>query len=163
EGDGNYRLQRFLEQENAEVDVQFVTAWLLYNIWEVRFDTENRALLRHHDGGKNGLEGKGELGVLQTRVALWAADRVLRAAFQVFAHAAGFTGYALPDMDAIAEVAAPYYNNDLRGGEGHMEVGKVIMNVVKNKANMTLSVKPFGCMPSSAVSDGVQFFITERY
>ena len=33
-------------------------------------------------------------------------------------------------MDEVAEVAAPYYNNDLRGGEGHMEVGKLILNVV---------------------------------
>ncbi len=44
-----------------------------------------------------------------------------------------------------------------------MEVGKLILNVVKNKASMTLSVKPFGCMPSSSVSDGVQSLITERY
>ncbi|MDX2089669.1 MAG: 2-hydroxyglutaryl-CoA dehydratase, partial [Kofleriaceae bacterium] len=28
EGDGNYQLQRFLEQEGAECDVQFVTNWL---------------------------------------------------------------------------------------------------------------------------------------
>ena len=51
-------------------------------------------------------------------------------------------------MNAIAEVSHEYYNNDLRGGEGHMEVGKLIMNVVNSKAHMTLSVKPFGCMPS---------------
>jgi ElaB/YqjD/DUF883 family membrane-anchored ribosome-binding protein len=63
----------------------------------------------------------------------------------------------------VADVAAPFYNNDLRGGEGHMEVGKLILNVVKNKATMTLSVKPFGCMPSSSVSDGVQSLITERF
>jgi hypothetical protein len=42
-----------------------------------------------------------------------------------------------------------------------MEVGKLILNVVKSKATMTLSVKPFGCMPSSGVSDGVQSLITE--
>jgi hypothetical protein len=66
-------------------------------------------------------------------------------------------------MEDVAEVAAPYYNNDLRGGEGHMEVGKLILNVVKNKATMTVSVKPFGCMPSSGVSDGVQSLITEKF
>jgi hypothetical protein len=44
-----------------------------------------------------------------------------------------------------------------------MEVAKLILNVVKNKSHMTLSVKPFGCMPSSGVSDGVQSVITERY
>jgi predicted nucleotide-binding protein (sugar kinase/HSP70/actin superfamily) len=163
EGDGNYALQRFLEQEGAECDIQFVTAWILYNIWEVRFDTKNRALLRAHDGGKYGLKGMGEFGAFTRKVGLWAGDKALRAAFQTFAHAGGFYGYHLPDMDQVADVAAPYYNNDLRGGEGHMEVGKLILNVAKSKATMTLSVKPFGCMPSSSVSDGVQSLITERY
>ena len=51
----------------------------------------------------------------------------------------------------------------LRGGEGHMEVGKVIMNVVDSKCHMTLSVKPFGCMPSAGVSDGVQSLVTARH
>lgn len=44
-----------------------------------------------------------------------------------------------------------------------MEVGKLIVNAVKNKAHITVSVKPFGCMPSSGVSDGVQSLITNRY
>jgi hypothetical protein len=44
-----------------------------------------------------------------------------------------------------------------------MEVGKVIMNVVDSKCHMTLSVKPFGCMPSAGVSDGVQSAITEKF
>jgi hypothetical protein len=66
-------------------------------------------------------------------------------------------------MDKIAEVSHGHYNNDLRGGEGHMEVGKLILNVVGKKAHMTLSVKPFGCMPSAGVSDGVQSMITEKF
>jgi hypothetical protein len=69
----------------------------------------------------------------------------------------------LADMDEVAQAAAPFYNNHLRGGEGHMEVGKLIMNIAKAKATMTLSVKPFGCMPSAGVSDGVQSMITEKY
>ena len=66
-------------------------------------------------------------------------------------------------MDQIAEVSHAFYDNNLRGGEGHMEVGKLIQNVAYSKVNMTLSVKPFGCMPSSSVSDGIQSFITELY
>jgi predicted nucleotide-binding protein (sugar kinase/HSP70/actin superfamily) len=163
EGDGNYQLQRFLEKEGAECDIQFVTAWILYNIWEVRFDTKSRALLRGADDAKLGLANAGEYGVFIRKIGLWAGDKALRAAFQTFAYAGGFYGYHLPDMDMVADVAAPFYNNDLRGGEGHMEVGKLILNVVKSKATMTLSVKPFGCMPSSSVSDGVQSLITERY
>ena len=163
EGAGNYALQRFLEQEGSEADIQFVSAWLLYNVWELRHDTKHRATLRAEDGGSQGLAGSGEYGVFTRQIGLWAADKAIRAGFQVFAHAAGFYGYHLPDMDQIADLAAPYYNNDLRGGEGHMEVGKLIVNVAKNKANMTLSVKPFGCMPSSGVSDGVQSLITEKF
>ncbi|HEY8924920.1 MAG TPA: 2-hydroxyglutaryl-CoA dehydratase, partial [Polyangia bacterium] len=34
EGDGNYQLQRFLESEGAECDIQFVTNWLLFMLWE---------------------------------------------------------------------------------------------------------------------------------
>ncbi|MEB2310712.1 MAG: 2-hydroxyglutaryl-CoA dehydratase [Polyangiaceae bacterium] len=163
EGDGNYALQRFLESEGGEVDIQFVTAWILYNIWEVRFDTKSRALLKGLDGGRLGLAEAGEYGVFVRRVGLWAADQAVRLIFQIFANAGGFYNYHLADMDEVAEVAAPYYDNDVRGGEGHMEVGKLILNVVKSKATMTLSVKPFGCMPSSSVSDGVQSLITERY
>ena len=44
-----------------------------------------------------------------------------------------------------------------------MEVGKLIQSVKHRKAHMVVSVKPFGCMPSSGVSDGVQSLITEKY
>src|SRR4029079_158817 len=91
------------------------------------------------------------------------ADKAVRMLFHTFAYSGGLYGYKLADMDALAEISDPYYNNDLRGGEGHMEVGKLIMNVVDSKAHMTLSVKPFGCMPSAGVSDGVQSAITEKF
>lgn len=163
EGDGNYRLQRFIEHEGAEADIQFVTAWLLYNVWEVAWDTQQRKLLRKDDKATLGLDGIGQYGAFTRKISLWAADKALRAGFHTFAYAGGYYDYHLPDMDDVAEVAAPYYDNALRGGEGHMEVGKLILNVIKNKATMTLSVKPFGCMPSSSVSDGVQSLITEKY
>jgi len=44
-----------------------------------------------------------------------------------------------------------------------MEVGKLIQSVTKKKAHMVVSVKPFGCMPSSGVSDGIQSLITAKY
>jgi hypothetical protein len=164
EGDGNYHLQHFLESEGAECDIQLTTAWLLYNIWEVARDTRVRAELRIADTANAGLaEHQGEFDVSKRMAALKGAELGLRAGFQMFAVPPGLHGYHLPDMDKIAEVADEYYCNDLRGGEGHMEVGKLIMNVVMNKCQMTLSVKPFGCMPSSGVSDGVQSLITTKY
>lgn len=160
EGDGNYQLQRFLESEGAEVEVQSVTAWTLFLIWEGRYDTLKRMQLREADGGRHGLKGKNPVKKL---ILLHAADRIVRVLFQAYAKAIGLRGYHLPDMDEIAKVANDHYDNQLRGGEGHMEVGKLILNTVKKKVNMTVSVKPFGCMPSSGVSDGVQSLITERY
>jgi predicted nucleotide-binding protein (sugar kinase/HSP70/actin superfamily) len=163
EGDGNYQLQSFLEQEGAECDIQLLAAWILYTLWEVKNDTQQRADLREHDTAKYGLGGGGPMAVFQKMAIGRAGDFGVRALFQSFAHAAGLYGFKLPDMEAIAEVSHDYYNNDLRGGEGHMEVGKLIMNVVHQKAHMTLSVKPFGCMPSAGVSDGVQSAITEKF
>ena len=163
EGDGNYHLQKFLEQEGAENDIQLVTAWLLYTIWEVERDTRLRATLRGADGGRKGLESLGTFGVAKRLVMLKFAEKLLRVIFQTFAKTGGLYGYKLPDMYKIAEVAAPYYSNDLRGGEGHMEVGKLILNTVNSKAHITVSVKPFGCMPSSGVSDGVQSLVQNRF
>jgi predicted nucleotide-binding protein (sugar kinase/HSP70/actin superfamily) len=166
EGDGNYGLQRFLEAEGAEPDIQLVTAWLLYMIWQGRYDTEQRATLRGTDaakgvgGSKFSLKG---VDVRKRKASLWAGEKVLRGLFQTFAHAIGLYDYHLPDMEQIAQISHAFYDNNLRGGEGHMEVGKLIQNVAYQKVNMTLSVKPFGCMPSSSVSDGIQSFITELY
>lgn len=107
-------------------------------------------------------------GLKTTQVAkkfatLWVAERILRGTFKVFCLCLGLKNYKLPDMEENARVAEAHYNHELRGGEGHMEVGKLIQNVTHKKSHMTISVKPFGCMPSSGVSDGVQSVITERY
>lgn len=163
EGDGNYQLQRFLEKEGAEVDIQLVTAWLLYMLWEGQRDTRERKHLRGADDAMYGLAKLGTWGVFKREATLHVAEWLCRGIFQTFAHAGGLYGYKLPDMDEIAKIAHEHYNNDLRGGEGHMEVGKLIQNVARSKAHMTVSVKPFGCMPSAGVSDGVQSLITEKY
>jgi predicted nucleotide-binding protein (sugar kinase/HSP70/actin superfamily) len=163
EGDGNYFLQRFLEEEGAEDDIQLVAAWILYTVWEGRRDTAARENLRGADTSYYGLGGKGPFAILGKRYGLEVADKAIRVLFHTFAYSIGLEGYELPNMDEIAELSNDHYNNELRGGEGHMEVGKLILNVQKKKAHMTLSVKPFGCMPSAGVSDGVQSAITEKF
>lgn len=160
EGDGNYHLQRFLETEGAEVDIQVIANLLLYNLWEFRHDTKARVHLKGADESKFGLAGS-DVGL--TLGGLFFAEIALRVWWQSWAHLMGLHGHHLPDMDAVAKAGHSYYNQELRGGEGHLEVAKLILNVVNQKAHMTLSVKPFGCMPSSGVSDGVQSVITERY
>jgi Uncharacterized protein conserved in bacteria len=161
EGDGNYRLQRFLEQEGAEVDIQLIAGWILYNLWQARIDTRSRMVLKKAD--TEARKGLKTTNVTKKFITLWVAEKVLRGTFKTFAFCLGLKNYKLPDMEENARVAAAHYNTELRGGEGHMEVGKLIQNVLHKKSHMTLSVKPFGCMPSSGVSDGVQSIITEKY
>ena len=168
EGDGNYKMQRFLEQEGAEVEIQLVTNWILYLIWAVIYDTKDRLLLKGTDknlahdtkGSKFALEG---VNIKKRMWGLKLVECYVRGIFWAASKVTGLKDYQLPDMDHIAEISHSFYDNNLRGGEGHMEVGKLIHNVVDNTMTMTLSIKPFGCMPSSAVSDGVQSLITEMY
>jgi predicted nucleotide-binding protein (sugar kinase/HSP70/actin superfamily) len=44
-----------------------------------------------------------------------------------------------------------------------LEVAHLIESVKENIAHLVISVKPFGCMPSSSVSDGVQSLVTSRF
>lgn len=172
EGDGNYKMHRFLEQEGAEVDIQLVVNWGLYLLWGAQYDLAERAKLKGVDkginkgsqsesgGSKFALEG---INVAKKRWMLKGAEYFMRGVFYSYAKILGLKDYHLPDMNFIAQISHAFYDNNLRGGEGHMEVGKLIHNVVDQKVNMTLSIKPFGCMPSSSVSDGVQSLITELY
>ncbi len=160
EGDGNYHLQEFLQKEGAEVGIQCIVNLLLYNLWEFRHDTMMRMELKGADRSKFGLADS-DVGL--TLAGLFLGEIAMRIWWQSWAHLMGLYGHKLPDMDEVARAGHDYYNKELRGGEGHLEVAKLILNVVHNKATMTLSVKPFGCMPSSGVSDGVQSLVTERF
>ena len=54
------------------------------------------------------------------------------------------------------------YNLRAGGGEGHLEVAKNIYYSNKDMCHMVLSLKPFGCMPSTQ-SDGVQSAVVNQY
>ncbi len=160
EGDGNYQLQQFLESEGAECEIQPVSNFLLYELWEIIHDIHERMMLRCPYGRRHKAEKDSSL---RTLAACRLIDFVSRATFAAYARAAGLKHYSLPDMNHLARIARKMYPIELRGGEGHLEVAKVIEAVSKNKAHMVISVKPFGCMPSSGVSDGVQSLVTAKY
>jgi len=160
EGDGNYRLQEFLEREGAEVEVNLLTVWLLLILWEYRYDTLQRAGLKGTDSYGKGLQGA---DVRKRLLILWAVEKAGRLSFQLFARAAGLRRFPLPDLDELSRLSHPYYDNNQRGGEMHFEVAKLIKSAKERRINMAISVKPFGCMPSSGVSDGVQSLVTEHF
>ena len=161
EGDGNYHIYRYIEEEGGEVDLQIVTSWLLFLIWEVGWDTQRRMKLDRDDqGSRKGLSG---VNPWKRLALLWVTDKAMRIVFRFFSLLMGLKGYKLPNIEKLSQKSAAYYDRHARGGESFMEVGKFIENAEKGKADLTITVKPFGCMPSSGVSDGIQSLVTERF
>ena len=62
----------------------------------------------------------------------------------------------------MQRIGHPFYNSRAGGGEGHLEVAKNIYYSNKDLAHMVLSVKPFGCMPSTQ-SDGAQAAVVANH
>ena len=156
EGDGNYKIGRWLEGEGAQVQVEPVSTWVDYLMYIGKHDIIK-------SWGMPGKDGK----VSRTRqLKSWALVSALkiyfRGKYDKYRRILGGKPYMLPDQGKIHKLAQNYYNIDLRGGEGHMEVGKNIYAVLEKKAHMVISVKPFGCMPSTQ-SDGVQSKVVNDY
>lgn len=160
EGEGNYELQRFLEQEGAEVNIQPVSNWIFYIMWGKIDGVQKRINLRGKDDTREGLGGKSAVKkILLYRSAMFG----LKAWFRTCATVIGLKHYHLPNMKKLADLAHEHYDTIIKGGEGHLEVAKLIDTVEGRRAHMVVSVKPFGCMPSSGISDGVQSLVTARY
>lgn len=159
DGAGNYDLKRFLESEGAEVEIPLVTNGLLYHIWCFDADLRQEMAMRRTHAAKAGDSRHPRLSILAAEVL----RRLVLLIFRVYARAIGLNGYHVADMGRLARLSDAYYPNELRGGEGHIEVGKVIDIAERRKADLVVSVKPFGCMPSSSVSDGIQALVVSRY
>ena len=156
EGDGSYRLARWLEGENAEVLVEPVATWVDYLIWEGLQYVRDRRWSRWD---ATGLKGRNPW---KLEALLRLAQVVYRSHYFAYRAALGFRPLPLPSQRLLARLAHPYYNTRLSGGEGHMEVGKTILAVTRKKAHLVISIKPFGCMPSTQ-SDGVQSKVITDY
>jgi len=157
EGDGNYNLHRFLEAEGAECIPQPVMSRLMLSIWEAEYDLNKKEQLTTDTSKKI------DFSNVKSRVLIKLAKHAVKLHFTMYAKAIGLHDYEIPDMDKLAALSKDYYTLDCEGGEGHLEVAHLIESVKHNLAHLVISVKPFGCMPSSAVSDGVQSLVTNRF
>ena len=43
----------------------------------------------------------------------------------------------------------------MKGGSAHLEIGRALRAARDRAAHLVISLKPFGCLPSSALSDGI--------
>ena len=157
EGDGNYNLHRFLEAEGAECIPQPVMNRLMLSIWE------SERKLHKKEELTTDTTKKVDFSNVKSRILIKLAKVTVKTYFSMYAKAIGLHDYEIPNMEKLAALAEKYYTLDCEGGEGHLEVAHLIESVKDNLSHLTISVKPFGCMPSSAVSDGIQSLITNRY
>ncbi len=153
EGDGNYHLARWLEDEGAEVIMEPVGTWIEYLLWKRLQWTRDRRGLFSSEGWNSGTFKE-----IRLRVGQILFDSV----YNTYRAALGFRTEPLAPMTQLARYAEDYYNTRIDGGEAHMEIAKTVQAIKSAKAHMVISVKPFGCMPSTQ-SDGVQVKVAADY
>jgi hypothetical protein len=165
EGDGNFRMFEFLEREGAQVIVDPLSTWLMYLLRQERARVLDRRGLSVPRTGplvsRLKARAKDELRTLSRLAAYSLGNAIYSHRYHTLCRALGDLPHHLVDQEALAAAAHPFYHSLARGGEGHLEVGKNILYSVNRGAHMVLSLKPFGCMPSTQ-SDGVQSTVAAK-
>jgi predicted nucleotide-binding protein (sugar kinase/HSP70/actin superfamily) len=167
EGDGNFNMFNFLEKEGAEILTEPIATWIDYMMHQAKQAAHDR---RGLGGREEHAPKKWELAkrflynanFKKKEAILTIAEKLVRREYKRFVGALGGTCHDLVDQYELQKLAHPFFNTRSDGGEGHLEVGKNIYCNNNNLAHMVLSLKPFGCMPSTQ-SDGAQAAVVSHY
>jgi predicted nucleotide-binding protein (sugar kinase/HSP70/actin superfamily) len=157
EGDGNYNLHKFLEAEGAECIPQPLINRFMLSVWEAEFKLKKQEELAVENAKKI------DFSNVKTRILIKLTKAAIKSHFWLYAKAVGLHDFEIPNIDKLAKFSKEYYTLECEGGEGHLEVAHLIESVKHKLSHLVISVKPFGCMPSSSVSDGVQSLVTNRF
>jgi predicted nucleotide-binding protein (sugar kinase/HSP70/actin superfamily) len=166
EGDGNFNMFNFLQREGAQVLVEPIGTWIMYMIHQVVQKYKDFKGLE--EGAvmppmwKLGTRTKIEIGYRQKLAKLKLAEVIFKNEYHKIVDALGGIAHHLADQYELQRLGHPFYNSRAGGGEGHLEVAKNIYYSNKDLAHMVLSLKPFGCMPSTQ-SDGAQSAVVSNY
>jgi predicted nucleotide-binding protein (sugar kinase/HSP70/actin superfamily) len=165
EGDGNYQMFRFLEKEGAEVRVEPISCWLLYLLHQFKHRGVYRSRILTHiapllSGPLQAL--KKRAAATSKRLMFSLGEGIYKGHYARMEKALMGERNPLPPQPELARIADPYYDTKLRGGEGHLEVGKNLYYTKNRLCHMVLALKPFGCIPSLQ-SDAVQSGLAERF
>ncbi len=165
EGDGNYQMFRFLEREGAEVRIEPISCWLLYLLHQFKHRGVYRSRMLTHIapfswGPMQAF--KKRMGAWSKRASFAAGEAIYKGHYKWLEKALFDEHHPLPPQSELAKLAEPYFDTKLRGGEGHLEVGKNLYYTKNRLGHMVLALKPFGCLPSLQ-SDAVQAGLAERF
>jgi predicted nucleotide-binding protein (sugar kinase/HSP70/actin superfamily) len=166
EGDGNFNMFRFLEREGAQVLVEPIGTWIMYMIHQAKQKhgdrkgvTEDEAMPKAWRIDKR---IKNNLKVKKSTAQLTIAEAIFKREWNRLRDALNDIPHPLTDQYELQRLGHPFYNSRAGGGEGHLEVAKNIYYSNKDLCHMVLSLKPFGCMPSTQ-SDGAQSAVVNLY
>ena len=166
EGDGNFNMFNFLQREGAQVLVEPIGTWIMYMMHQV---VQKYKDLKGLDEGtvlppiwKLGTRAKIEWTYRQKVAKLKLAEAIFKGEYHKIVDALGGVAHRLADQYELQRIGHPFYNSRAGGGEGHLEVAKNIYYSNKDLAHMVLSLKPFGCMPSTQ-SDGAQSAVVSNF
>jgi predicted nucleotide-binding protein (sugar kinase/HSP70/actin superfamily) len=166
EGDGNFNMFPFLEREGAQLIVEPIGTWINYLIHQAIQEAKDQKGLEQGaimpPMWRLDKHAKIELNMRNKIMKLRVAELIFRREYHKIVEALGGVGHKLVDQYELQRVAHPYYNSRASGGEGHLEVAKNIYYSNHELAHMVLSLKPFGCMPSTQ-SDGAQSAVIAHY
>ncbi|MCZ7555500.1 MAG: activator of (R)-2-hydroxyglutaryl-CoA dehydratase [Bacteroidia bacterium] len=166
EGDGNFRMFRFLEQEGAEVLIEPITPWLLYLLHQEKQARRDRRLLDVDPSlprvRKLSRKAASLFRYAQAQSLLTLAEYFYAREYRRYRRAMHDIPQSLPDQYHFSRIASRYFNTRIEGGEGHLEVAKTIYYSENALCHMMLSLKPFGCLPSTQ-SDGVQSAVVAHH
>ena len=165
ESDGSYRVQSFLEREGAEVVPECLTNFVLYVLHMERQGLRERGYLPLSELRRDRVRpGVALWHKLTGPLRVWglgALERLVTLTYDRMRRALSPGLQRLPSQRELEALARPFFNPRIEGGEGHQEVAKTIYYQQRGLCHLTVSVKPFGCMPSTQ-SDGVQSLLTNR-
>jgi len=163
EGDGNFRMFEFLENEGAEVSVEPISTWVMYLLHQSKqkLAVQRRVTLRENSWRRPLRAALESLKLKGKDMLFDVGGSIYRKHYRRLAEALGNLTSPLSPQSELAALAAPHYHSELRGGEGHLEVGKNLYYSKQRKCHMVLSLKPFGCLPSMQ-SDAVQASLVTR-
>ena len=164
ESDGNFQMLDFLEREGAEVSIEPISTWVLYLLHQKAERAAYRQRMNAHAAKwrapkaalLNWLSSSGQ------QLGFTIGSKIYIHHFRRLARLLGVPELRPAPQDDLADLARPYYNTMLRGGEGHLEVGKTLYFTHRKSCHLVLALKPFGCLPS-VQSDGVQASLVERF
>ena len=166
EGDGNFNMFNFLQREGAQVLVEPIGTWIMYMMHQV---VQKYKDLKGLDEGtvlppiwKLGTRARIEWTYRQKVAKLKLAEAIFKGEYHKIVDALGGVAHRLADQYELQRIGHPFYNSRAGGGEGHLEVAKNIYYSNKDLAHMVLSLKPFGCMPSTQ-SDGAQSAVVSNF